>query len=293
MIEFNFCGKAKRLPGFCLCLMLFIFHPSIGRALTLDLPDTAYQGDLIVGSIHPAARVQLKGQILPIGPGGHFVIAVPRDQKKDLWVTALYNGQKASHLIRIWAYPWKIQRIEGLPKRFVTPNAEQQRQIRKDAQKIQTIRNSPSYPVPLFIKKGFVKPAAGRVTSPFGNQRILNGRRRNPHSGIDISAPLGKPVYNPADGIVRLRAENTFLMGNALMIDHGLSVYSIFIHLDRFHVQVGDLIHQGDVIADVGKTGRATGPHLHWGISVGPVAIDPLRLVTPRARKAGGPQNPP
>jgi hypothetical protein len=274
--------KSKWIAGFCLCLMLFLFHPSIGRALTLGLPDTAYQGDLIIGSVQPDARVRLKGQMLPVGPGGHFVIAVPRDQKKDLWVTALHNGQKASHIIRILAYPWQIQRVDGLPKRYVTPNAEQQKKIREDARKIQTIRSSPSYPVPLFIKKGFVKPVTGKVTSPFGNQRILNGRPRSPHSGIDIAAPLGKPVHSPADGIVRLAAENFFLMGNTLIIDHGLGVSSIFIHLESIHVHVGDVVRQGDVIAGVGKTGRATGPHLHWGIYAGSIAVDPLRVLKNR-----------
>jgi murein DD-endopeptidase MepM/ murein hydrolase activator NlpD len=282
MIGFNFGGKAKRVIGFCLCLMLFFLHPPIARALTIALPETAYQGDLILGNVPPGARVQFKDQLLPVGPGGHFVIAVPRDQKKDLSVTALHNGQKASHVIRTWAYPWEIQHVDGLPKHYVTPNAEQQRQIREDARKIQTIRSSLPYPVPLFIKRGFVKPLTGKVTSPFGNQRILNGLPRSPHSGIDIAAPIGKPVHSPADGIVRLTAENMFLMGNTLLMDHGLGVFSIFIHLERIHVHVGDVVRQGDVIAEVGKTGRATGPHLHWGVYVGSTAVDPLRVLKNR-----------
>jgi murein DD-endopeptidase MepM/ murein hydrolase activator NlpD len=279
MNRYNQSRKSTWFPGFCLWFMLFLFHPSTGCALTLALPDTAYQGDLIIGSIHPDARVRLKGQILPLGPEGHFVIAVPRNQKKDLRVTALHNSQKASHIIRIWAYPWQIQHVEGLPKRYVTPNADQQRCIREDARKIHTIRNSPSYPIPLFIRRGFVKPVTGRVTSPFGNLRILNGRPRNSHSGIDIAAPLGKPVHSPADGIVRLVAENLFLMGNTLLLDHGLGVSSTFIHLESIHVHVGDVVRQGDVIAGVGKTGRATGPHLHWGVHVGSIAVDPLRVL--------------
>jgi len=273
--------KSKWVAGFCLCIMLFLLHPSCW-ALTLTLPDTAYQGDLIIGTVHPDARVRLKDQMLPVGPGGHFVIAVPRDQKKDLRVTALQNSQKTSHIIRIWAYPWHTQHVEGLPKRYVTPDAKQQRKIREDARKIRTIRNSPPYPVPFFIKKGFVKPVAGKVTSQFGNQRILNGQPRNPHSGVDIAAPTGKPVHSPADGIVRLAAENFYLMGNTLLLDHGLGVSSIFIHLESIHVQVGDVVRQGDVIAAVGKTGRATGPHLHWGIYVGSIAVDPLRVLKNR-----------
>jgi murein DD-endopeptidase MepM/ murein hydrolase activator NlpD len=262
-------------------LLLFLIHP-VCWAQTLALPDTAYQGDLIVGAAPPGARIRLKDQWLPKGPEGHFVIAVSRNQQKDLLVTAVRKGRKSFHTIRVWAYPWKKQHITGLAKQYVSPSAEKQRRIRMDAQKIRTVRNSVSYPLPLFIKKGFIKPVSGKVTGQFGSQRILNNIPRSSHSGIDIAAPLGKPVLSPADGIVRLTAENMFLMGNTLLLDHGLGVYSIFIHLNRIHVQVGDLIRQGDLIAEVGKTGRATGPHLHWGVSVGSVPVDPLRVLKKR-----------
>jgi hypothetical protein len=274
--------KITWFPVFCLCLLLFFLYPAFGRAVTLALPGTAYQGDLIIGSVHPDARVKLNNHLLPVGPGGHFVIAVPRDQKKNLWVTALYNGENASHIIRIWAYPWQIQRIDGLPKRYVAPNAEQQGRIQADAEKIRSVRDNPPYPIPLFIKRGFIKPVTGNVSSPFGNQRILNGLPRSPHAGTDIAAPLGEPVHSPADGIVALVVNNMFLMGNTIMMDHGLGVSSIFVHLERIHVHVGDVVRQGDVIADVGKTGRATGPHLHWGVYVGSIAVDPLRLLKNR-----------
>jgi murein DD-endopeptidase MepM/ murein hydrolase activator NlpD len=274
--------KSSGFPVFCLCLMLFVLYPAFGRALTLALPETAYQGDLIIGSVHPDARVRLKDHLLPVGPGGHFAVAVPRDQKKDLRVTAFHNDQDASHIIRIWAYPWQTQRIDGLPQHYVVPNAEQQKQIHADAEKIRSVRNYRPYPIPLFIKKGFVKPVTGSVSSPFGSRRILNGLPRNPHSGVDIAAPLGKPVHSPADGIVTLAINNMFLMGNTLMMDHGLGVSSIFIHLERIHVHVGDVVRQGDIIADVGKSGRATGPHLHWGVYVGSIAVDPLRLLKNR-----------
>ena len=278
--------KSLRIAGFCLFLFVFFIDP-VCWSQPPALPDTAYQGDLIFGAVPPDAQVRLKDQWLPVGPEGHFVIPVPRNQQKDLLVTALQNGRKSFHTIRVWAYPWNEQHIRGLAKRYVSPSAEEQRQIRMDAQKIRKVRNRPSYPVPLFIKKGFIKPVGGKVTSQFGSRRILNNIPRSPHSGIDIAAPLGEPVLSPADGIVRLSAENMFLMGNTLLLDHGLGVYSIFIHLNRIHVQVGDLIHQGDVIAYVGKTGRATGPHLHWGVSVGPVPVDPLRLLEKRFSSAG------
>jgi murein DD-endopeptidase MepM/ murein hydrolase activator NlpD len=107
----------------------------------------------------------------------------------------------------------------------------------------------------------------------------LNGKPKSFHSGIDIAAPLGHPVHCPADGIVRLVDSDMFLMGKTLMIDHGLGVTSVFIHLDAITVNTGDLIRQGELIARVGKTGRATGPHLHWGVSAGRTPLDPQRLI--------------
>jgi len=281
--------KPARILGFLLCLAVFACHPSVSRALTLVLPKTAYQGDMILGLTEPNSEVRLQDSILPVGPQGHFVLAVPRNRKTDLKVTARRGKDAVSRLIRVWAYSWRTQSIKGLLKRYVTPNAEALARIRSDAQTVRSIRRRPPSTAPLFIQKGFVQPVAGRVSGIFGSQRILNGVPRSPHTGVDIAAPAGTPVHCPADGIVTLTAGNMFLMGNTLMVDHGLGVSSIFIHLQRFHVKVGDRVFQGDVIADVGKTGRATGPHLHWGVSVGETAIDPLRLLKQRFRSTGGP----
>jgi Peptidase family M23 len=261
-----------------LCVLVF-GHISAGWCLDVILPQTAYQGDLVVGKVEPLTRVWLKDKPQIVGPQGHFVIAVPRDQKKDLRVTLRSKGKTRSHTIRVWAYPWTTQKINGLPKKYVSPSAEQQNRVVSDNRKVQNIRGDHPYPVPFFIRKGFIKPVAGAVSGSFGRSRILNGKPKNPHSGVDFAAPLGHPVRCPADGIVRLVDLNMYLMGKTLMVDHGLGVRSIFIHLDDITVRTGDLVRQGDVIARVGKTGRTTGPHLHWGVSAGGIPLDPLRLI--------------
>jgi murein DD-endopeptidase MepM/ murein hydrolase activator NlpD len=176
-------------------------------------------------------------------------------------------------------YDWRVQHIKGLPNSYVNPGKNEQHRIQIDAGKIRTVRRTASYVLPLFQKNGFIMPVKGRISGVFGSQRILNKVPRNPHSGVDIAAPTGTAVHNPADGIVRLVVSDTFLMGNVLMIDHGLGVTSIFIHLNSITVSEGDLVRQGEIVARVGQTGRATGPHLHWGVSVGTTAIDPLRLI--------------
>jgi murein DD-endopeptidase MepM/ murein hydrolase activator NlpD len=266
----------KSLPIIVICC---VFLTANAHALELNTPAKAMQGDLIMGRTQPGAEVWIKTDSVPVSPQGYFAIAVPRLQKSDLVVSAVLATAKTSRIIRILAYPWKIQRIDGLANRYVNPNPEALARIKKDNRVVRDIRNSPSHPRPLFLKKGFIKPVAGRTSSPFGSQRILNGEPKSPHSGLDLAAPKGTPVVNPADGIVCLTLKDTYLMGNVLMIDHGLGVRSIFIHLDSIDVEQGDFIPRGSRIARVGQTGRATGPHLHWGVSVGSILINPPPLI--------------
>ena len=251
---------------------------STSWALHLRLPDRAYQGDLIVGQVEPVGAVFLNGRKLTVSAGGYFVIGVPRLQKTDLLITATGGKSAVSKTVRVLAYTWKVQRIDGLPKRQVNPPPEALTRIKKENQTVRQIRQAGGHPEPLFIESGFISPVAGTVTGVYGSQRILNGQPRSPHSGVDIAAAKGTPVVSPAKGITRLAAKDFYLMGNTLMIDHGLGVMSIFIHLDSLDVGEGERVEQGDVVARVGKTGRATGPHLHWGISVGLTTIDPARL---------------
>ena len=162
---------------------------------------------------------------------------------------------------------------------YVDPPLEARKKIRRDNQRVLDCRTGESYPDPLFLKGGFSAPVEGPMTGVFGSQRILNGRSRSPHRGVDFAVPEGTLVVSPADGIVTLAATGMYLMGNVLMIDHGLGVQSIFIHLERILVREGDRIKKGEGIALAGKTGRATGPHLHWGVSAGATVVDPARVL--------------
>jgi hypothetical protein len=247
-------------------------------AVQLILPESAYQGDTIVGRAVPPATVSVGGQICTVSPKGYFVIGVPHQQKTDFLVLARHGNEKASKIIRILAYPWKIQRVDGLPKRYVNPPPKALKQIKRDKEVVHVARETKPHNVPFFLKSGFIKPVKGFITGVFGSQRILNGQPNSPHWGVDFAAPMGEPVYSPAEGIVSLVSRGMYLMGNTLMIDHGLGVQSIFIHLDTIKVNQGEYIKQGSIIAHVGRTGRATGPHLHWGVSVGSVPVDPARL---------------
>jgi hypothetical protein len=259
--------------------LFFLTFPSVSWALHLRLPDRAYQGDLIVGQVEPVGTVTLKGKKLPVSSRGYFLIGVPRLQKTDLLIKAMHGNKKVSGTVMVMAYKWKVQRIDGLAKRHVSPPPKAVKRIKNDNKKVRKIRQAGVHPVPLFLRGGFITPVKGRITGVYGSQRILNGQPRSPHSGVDIAAAKGTRIVSPANGIIRLVAKNLYLMGNTLMIDHGLGLVSIFIHLDSISAGEGRRVAQGEIVARVGNTGRTTGPHLHWGISVGSTSIDPARLL--------------
>ena len=259
--------------------LFFMTFPSGAWALHLRLPDRAYQGDLVVGQIEPVGTVTLKGKKLPVSSGGYFLIGVPRLQKTDLLIKAMHGNKKVSGTVMVMAYKWKVQHIDGLPKSQVSPPPKAVKRIKNDNKKVRKIRQAGIHPVPLFLRGGFITPVKGRITGVYGSQRILNGQPRSPHSGVDIAAAKGTPIVSPANGIVRLAAKDMYLMGNTLMIDHGMGLVSIFIHLDSISADEGQRVAQGEIVARVGNTGRTTGPHLHWGISVGSTSIDPARLL--------------
>ena len=248
-------------------------------ALSLDLPESAYQGDVVVGRVFPQASVFVGERQVAVGRDGYFVIGIERMQPTDVTVSARDGKTETRKVVRIMARQWDIQRIDGLARRYVQPDPGQIRRIEADNRLIADVREGPLSMEPWFMARGFIQPVKGRVSSVYGSQRILNGEPRSPHRGIDIAAPLGTPVASPADGVVRLVALDLFLMGNALIIDHGMGVQSTFIHLDRILVQEGARVKQGQAVARVGQTGRATGPHLHWGVSVETLLVDPERLV--------------
>jgi len=259
-------------------LALSVSAPS-AAALELILPDTASQGDMVVGRVVPPAKVWARSKALTVSENGYFVIGIPRDQKSDTVVLAKSGPARIKRTVRVLARNWQIERINGLPKKKVSPDKKTLKRIRADAARVTAVRTSAPSPAAWFLSSGFRLPLTGRISGVFGSQRILNKKPRSPHRGVDIAAPMGTPIVSPADGIVCLVARNMVLMGNTVMVDHGLGVRSIFIHLSRILVQNGDRVARGDLIGRVGQTGRATGPHLHWGVFVNAVAVDPMRVV--------------
>ncbi len=172
---------------------------------------------------------------------------------------------------------YRIQRIDGLPPRKVTPKAEDLKRIRQETALVKAARRRDD-PRTDFMR-GFIWPAKGRVSGVYGSQRILNGQPRRPHFGVDVAGPVGTPVVAPADGVVTLVHPDMFFSGGTLVIDHGHGLSSSFLHLSEVLVKEGQRVKQGELIARIGATGRVTGAHLDWRMNLFDTRIDPQLLV--------------
>jgi murein DD-endopeptidase MepM/ murein hydrolase activator NlpD len=243
------------------------------------------QGGMAIGKVDPAASVNFQGKPVRVSPEGLFVIGFSRDAEPEAVIELhLSSGTVEKHPVRIEKRAYNIQRIDGLPPRTVTPTSEDLERIRQEQLLVNAARQTDD-PRTDFIQ-AFIWPVTGRVSGVYGSQRILNGEPRRPHYGVDIAAPTGTPVKAPADGVVSLAHDDMFYSGGTLIVDHGHGLSTVYMHLHRILVKLGQRVRQGDVIARVGATGRVTGPHLHWGMNWFETRLDPSLRVPPMPEPA-------
>lgn len=261
-------------------LFLFFLLAAL-PAHAVDLAGRLEQGGLVVGQARPDSAVSLDGRAVPVAPDGRFVLGFGRDAAAA--ATLRVDGHSQS--LNIAKREWQIQRVDGLPAAKVTPDPAQLARIAEENRLIAQARQVIS-PHPTFLD-GLTAPAEGIVSGVFGSQRILNGEARAPHSGTDVAAPAGAPVRAVAAGTVTLAHADMFFTGQTVMIDHGLGLQSVYAHLSRTDVAAGQQVAQGQVIGAVGASGRATGPHLHWGVSWLDVRLDPetVSAILPSVRR--------
>ncbi len=264
-----------------LFLTLIIFSQYVhAEDEKLVLIGEATQGSLLRGQVHPNSEVKLNGESVNINAEGKFVIGFARDagQSHELTWTD-QAGETHTKRLNIEPRDYAIQRIDGLEPNMVTPPEAVLERIRNDGAKVARARSQVRDYDAVFTR--FTWPAEGPVTGVYGSQRILNGEPKRPHYGVDVGGPEGTPVIAPAPGYVVL-ADDLYYSGNTVILDHGMGVYSTFLHLHDMHVKEGDLLGQGDPLGTIGATGRATGPHLDWRINLGKMRLDPALLVPPR-----------
>ena len=247
--------------------------------IRLDGPRT--QGGLLRGRVGPGSSVEFEGEPVRVSEDGWFLVGFGRDAAPEAEVAVSYpDGRRERLVLAVAPRKYRIERIDGLPAAKVAPRDEEElSRIDREAKRVAEARTLDDPRTD--FRSGFRWPVAGRISGVYGSQRILNGEPRAPHYGIDIAAPAGTKVRAPADGLVTLAEPDLFLSGGTLIVDHGHGLSSAFLHLSRILVARGDRVRQGQPVAEVGATGRATGPHLDWRVNLFDRRLDPALLVGP------------
>lgn len=271
-------------PCIALLASLLAVHPP-GTANTpelilagIELPVSAPQGAMVRGRAPPGSRVEVGGRSVRIAEDGRFVFGIGRDDTGPLDIS-IVPPQGDTHRIALEVHTrrFRIERVDGVPQSTVTPNPALAERIAREQARVTRARELDDARTDW--NTTFIWPIRGRISGVFGSQRIYNGVPRAFHSGLDVAAPTGTPLRAPAAGVVTFVAPDLYLTGGTVLIDHGHGISSNFLHLSRIDVAVGERVEQGQVFGAVGATGRATGPHMHWGMNWFGVRIDPQLLL--------------
>ena len=247
-------------------------------ALAVELSGEAIQGGLIFGKTSPGAQVHLDDTEVMVSTDGDFVIGFGRDETGERQLLVLEpTGEKEVLALPIALREYDIERVDGLPPKTVTPDPEALERIREEGAMVSSARARRDQRAD--YEEGFAWPASGRISGVYGSQRVLNGEPRRPHYGLDIAAPTGNPVYAPADGIITMAHPDMYFSGGTVILDHGQGLSSSFLHLSKILVETGTTVRKGDLIAEIGSTGRASGPHLDWRMNWLNRRVDPELLV--------------
>ncbi len=252
-------------------------------AKTLQLDGPKKQGGLVQGRTEPGARVAVDGQAVRVSPDGRFLLGFGRDAKPVSRVAVTFpDGARVRRILSVAPRRYRTERVDGLPPKKVTPSKKHLARIRAEVALAQETRRRDDARTDFL--GGFVWPARARISGVYGSQRILNGKPRTPHYGVDVAAPTGTLVRAPADGVVTMAHPDMYYSGATLIVDHGHGLSSAFLHLSEIVVEEGQPVRQGQVIARIGASGRATGPHLDWRINLFDKRLDPQLLVGPMPR---------
>ncbi|WP_428632000.1 M23 family metallopeptidase [Sphingopyxis sp.] len=240
------------------------------------------QGDVLRGVVPGQTRaLTLDGAPISVTGDGDFLIAFDRDAAaRARLVATVTDGRQVVRDLEVAPGTWRIEYINAPYRGGASSDADFERRRPAELAQIAAARNT-------LVDSGgwkqrFRWPVTGRLSGFFGSQRVYQGKPGTYHGGTDIAVPAGTPFVAPADGVVVLAAAAPFtLEGNLLIVDHGMGLNSAFLHCQRLDVKVGDRVVQGQVLGTVGRTGRATGPHMHWGLKWRDARLDPAKLADP------------
>ncbi len=236
------------------------------------------QGALIRGQVTPGTTAFLNGEALKVTPQGDFAFGFSRDAELKQELKLVYpDGLTQIKPLSLLAKKYKIDRLTGISKKIMKPDPKAQARAAKDSKQVKAARAQ--FSDKTAFSQEFIWPLTGRISGVYGSQRVYNGKPGNPHYGVDVAAKTGTVVVAPADGKISLSVPDMFYSGGTIILDHGYGVSSSFLHLSKLYVKEGQEIKQGQPIAEVGATGRVTGPHLDWRVNWYQMRLDPVTIV--------------
>lgn len=268
----------KLCRGLFIAVMAFFSQLSLAQ---VELHGALTQGALIRGKVEPGTQLSLNGKQIDVASSGEFVFGFGRDAQLNhvLTITQL-NGEVVKQPIELSARTYQVQKIEGVEQKYVSPPESVLARIKNDNVLIGRARKNND--ARLDFMQSFIWPADGPVSGVYGSQRVFNGVPKRPHFGLDVAGPTGTQVVAPAAGVVTLYVPDMYYSGGTMIIDHGFGVSSTFLHLSKSLVEQGTVVEQGQPVAEIGATGRVTGPHLDWRINWFNERLDPQLLVPKR-----------
>ena len=257
-----------------LIFILFLFNTSHAVEFIGDFK----QGSFILGKTDPNSKVYIDNRKVRVSSDGYFAFGLDRDRKNNVLIKIKNSMETKLIEKKVFKRKYKIQRIDGLPPKQVTPPPEVYERIKKDNILIGKARAIDSKLV--FFKDKFIYPIDKYIiTGVYGSQRILNGKPRRPHYGIDFHAPEGTPVKSMMDGVVTLVENDMYFTGGTIIFDHGHGISTLYMHMKDINVKKGQKVKKGEVVGTLGQSGRATGPHLDIRLNWFEVKLDPATVL--------------
>ena len=256
--------------------LILLFNPNI--LYCLNLKGDFFQGNLIIGKTEPKSNIFIDEKRVKISKEGFFAFGLGKDRKNNVTIVELKNGISKKIIKKIYKKKYLIQKIDGLPRKQVTPPKELYERIKNDNKLIGKARAINSNLT--FFKDTFKIPIKNTIiTGVYGSQRILNGIPKSPHFGLDFAAKEGTEIKAMLDGVVTLSENDLYYTGGTIIFDHGHGVSTLYMHMKDLYVKKGQKIKQGAVIGTVGKTGRSTGAHLDIRLNLFDLKLDPASVL--------------